>query len=114
MPIHNADISAAFTEIADLLEIQGENPFRVRAYRNASRSVVELGRSGQTMIAQGENMKGIPSIGDDLAAKMREIARRPRRLALHADSIQRPAGGSHFCQKHASHQVRTTAVQNRS
>lgn len=33
MPVHNADIAAIFTEIADLLEIQGANPFRIRAYR---------------------------------------------------------------------------------
>lgn len=39
MPLHNADIAAIFAEIADLLEIQGANPFRVRAYRNAARSV---------------------------------------------------------------------------
>jgi DNA polymerase (family 10) len=74
MPVHNADVAAVFTEIAGLLEIQGENPFRVRAYRNAARSVGELGRSVQTMIAQGEDLKGIPGIGDDLAAKIQEIA----------------------------------------
>lgn len=33
MPVQNADVAAVFAEIADLLEIQGENPFRVRAYR---------------------------------------------------------------------------------
>ena len=39
MPVHNADIAAVFEEIADLLEIKGENPFRIRAYRNAARTV---------------------------------------------------------------------------
>ncbi|MFM0511708.1 DNA polymerase/3'-5' exonuclease PolX [Paraburkholderia sp. RL17-373-BIF-A] len=73
MPVHNADVAAVFNEIAELLEIQGENPFRVRAYRNAARSVGELGRSVQTMIAQGEDLKIIPGIGDDLAAKIQEI-----------------------------------------
>jgi all-trans-retinol 13,14-reductase len=74
MPVHNADITAVFTEIAELLEIQGENPFRVRAYLNAARSVGELGRSVQTMIAQGEDPKDIPGIGDDLDATIREIS----------------------------------------
>lgn len=74
MSVRNADIGAVFTEIADLLEIQGENPFRVRAHRNAARSVGELGRSVQTIIAQGEDLKDIPGIGDDLAAKIQEIA----------------------------------------
>jgi len=74
MPIHNADIAAIFTEIADLLEIEGDNPFRVRAYRNAARSVGELGRSVQTMIAKGDDLKSVPGIGADLDAKIREIA----------------------------------------
>lgn len=39
MPKHNADIAAIFEEIADLLEIQGSNPFRIRAYRNAARVI---------------------------------------------------------------------------
>ncbi|HET7831516.1 MAG TPA: helix-hairpin-helix domain-containing protein [Gallionella sp.] len=39
IPVHNADIAAIFEEIADLLEIQGANPFRIRAYRNAARTV---------------------------------------------------------------------------
>ncbi len=39
MPIHNADCAEVFSEIADLLAIQGTNPFRVCAYRNAARTV---------------------------------------------------------------------------
>ena len=39
MPVHNADIARVFDKIPDLLEIQGENPFRVRAYRNAARTI---------------------------------------------------------------------------
>lgn len=73
MPVHNADIAAIFTEIADLLEIEGENPFRVRAYRSAARSLGGLGRSVQTMIAQGEDLKSVPGVGADLDAKIREI-----------------------------------------
>lgn len=38
MFIHNADIATVFGEIADLLEIQGANQFRVRAYRDAART----------------------------------------------------------------------------
>ena len=44
MPITNADVVAVFSEIADLLEIEGANPFRIRAYRNAARMLGELGR----------------------------------------------------------------------
>jgi len=73
MPIHNADIAAVFGEIADRLEIEDANPFRVRAYRNAARRVGELGRSVRTMIEQGADLDALPGIGPDLAGKMREI-----------------------------------------
>lgn len=43
MPVHNADIAAIFEEIAELLEIENANPFRVRAYRNAARALQSLG-----------------------------------------------------------------------
>lgn len=73
MPIHNADLAEVFGEIADLLEIQGGNPFRVRAYRNAARSVGEYAQNVRTMVAQGADLKAIPAIGDDLALKIEEI-----------------------------------------
>ncbi|MDN7451549.1 DNA polymerase/3'-5' exonuclease PolX [Burkholderia cenocepacia] len=74
MPIHNAECAAVFAEIADMLEIQGANPFRVRAYRNAARTIADYGRDIPTMIAKGDDLGKIPSIGADLAAKLREIA----------------------------------------
>jgi len=75
MPVHNADIGAIFEEIADLLEIRGENPFRVRAYRNAARSVGELGRDLATLLEEGQDLPKIPGVGADLAAKIREICK---------------------------------------
>lgn len=74
MPVHNADFAAVFSEIADLLEIEAANPFRVRAYRNAARTVGGYGRDVAQMIAKGEALDDIPAIGTDLAAKLREIA----------------------------------------
>ena len=44
MPVHNADIAAIFEEIAVLLEIESDNPFRVRAYRNTAHTVQSLGQ----------------------------------------------------------------------
>ncbi|VWB87261.1 DNA polymerase/3'-5' exonuclease PolX [Burkholderia lata] len=74
MPIHNAGCAAVFAEIADMLEIQGANPFRVRAYRNAARTIADYGRDIPTMVANGDDLGKIPSIGPDLASKLREIA----------------------------------------
>ena len=53
MPVHNADIAAIFEEIADLLEIDNDNPFRIRAYRNAARSMMALGRDASELVEQG-------------------------------------------------------------
>lgn len=50
MPVHNADIAAIFEEIADRLEIQGANPFRIRAYRNAARTLGELPQAGKSVV----------------------------------------------------------------
>ncbi|MDO8438428.1 MAG: DNA polymerase/3'-5' exonuclease PolX [Nitrosomonadaceae bacterium] len=73
MPCHNADVAAIFEEIADLLEIQGANPFRIRAYRNAARSIGELSEEVYLLLEKGEDLTRLPGIGDDLAAKIREI-----------------------------------------
>ncbi|WP_413438939.1 DNA polymerase/3'-5' exonuclease PolX [Sulfuriferula sp. GW1] len=74
MPIHNADIAAIFEEIADLLEIEGANPFRIRAYRNAARVVGEYGRELRALLDNGADLPRLPGIGADLAGKIREIA----------------------------------------
>ena len=63
MPIHNTDIAAVFDEIADFLEIGGENPFRIRAYRNAARTVRGLGSELRDMVYQLEDLTRLPGIG---------------------------------------------------
>jgi DNA polymerase (family X) len=73
MPVHNADIAAIFDEIADLLEIESANPFRVRAYRNAARTLRDLKREVAAMIAEREDVTELPGIGEDLASKIKEI-----------------------------------------
>ena len=73
MPVHNADIAADFDELADLLEIEGANPFRIRAYRNAARTLRDLPTDVAAMLDQGEDLTELPGIGKDLAAKIKEI-----------------------------------------
>jgi DNA polymerase (family 10) len=73
MPVHNADIANMFEKVADLLEIQGENPFRVRAYRQGARTVAGHSRELAEMIAAGEDPQVLPGIGEDLAEKIREL-----------------------------------------
>lgn len=62
-----------FSEIADLLDVQGGNPFRIRAYRNAARMITNLGRGVADMLRAGENLDDLRGIGIDLAGKIAEI-----------------------------------------
>ena len=82
MAVHNANISKIFTRLADLLEIEGANPFRVRAYRTAAQTIDDLPRSATEMIAAGEDLTELPGIGKDLAAKIQEIAETGRLQVL--------------------------------
>lgn len=82
MPVHNADIAAIFAEMADLLEIENENPFRVRAYRSAAQSIGSLGREVAELLQQGEDLTRLPGIGTDLATKIAEIVRTGHASAL--------------------------------
>ena len=73
MPVQNAEIAAMFDQTADLLEIQGENQFRVRAYRRAARTIEGLPQSVRSMLASGADLSELPGIGKDLASKIAGI-----------------------------------------
>ncbi len=73
MPIHNADIAKRFEEFADLLEIKGDNPFRIRAYRNAARVVEDLPHELAGMVEEEKDLTKLSGIGKDLAEKIEEI-----------------------------------------
>ena len=73
MSITNSDIAADFYELAALLELDNANPFRVRAYRNAARTIENLPNELADMIAQEQDLTGIAGIGKDLAQKIIEL-----------------------------------------
>ena len=68
--MNNAKIAAIFDEVADLLEFQDANPFRVRAYRKGARTIRDLAEPVTAIIADPErDLTDIDGIGKDLAAK---------------------------------------------
>lgn len=73
MSITNSDIAADFYELAALLELDNANPFRVRAYRNAARTIENLPTELADMIAQGKDLTEIAGIGKDLAQKIIDL-----------------------------------------
>ncbi|HUL70642.1 MAG TPA: DNA polymerase/3'-5' exonuclease PolX [Gemmatimonadales bacterium] len=91
--MENAEIARLFREMADLLEIEGANPFRVRAYRTASRtadthpeSLAEMARHHPDQLTE------LPGIGEDLAQKIEEIVRTGKLAALKEVSRRTPTG----------------------
>ena len=82
MAVHNANIAETLRHVADLLEIEGANPFRIRAYRRAAQTVEDLPQSAAKMVADGKTLVGLPGIGKDLAGKITEIVNTGRLGAL--------------------------------
>src|SRR5216110_1040077 len=66
-------IAEALEEIATLLELKEENPFKIRAYQNAARSIEAFGASFSDLQNQ-ETLEKIPGIGKAIAAKISELA----------------------------------------
>jgi len=92
MPVHNTDIAVIFNEIADLLEIENANPFRIRAYRNAARTLQGMGQEASAYVQQGKDLTQLSGIGKDLAAKILEILETGRCQALEKLRKATPAG----------------------
>lgn len=92
MPIYNSDIAAVFDELADFLEIEGANPFRIRAYRNAARTIRGLGPELGDMVDQGDDLTQLPGIGKELAAKIAEILETGTAKALTKLQQRHPKG----------------------
>ncbi len=84
--VDNAAIARLLFEIGDLLEIRGDNPFKIRAYRNAGETVTAEPTSVAAFDEAG--LRALPGIGRDLAARIREIVETgdtPFRTELLAD-----------------------------
>jgi DNA polymerase (family 10) len=91
MTVHNSDIAKIFITLADLLEIEGANPFRIRAYRRAAEVIEDLPKNAADMLRAGADFEELPGIGEDLAGKMREIIETGRLKALEAVEARTPS-----------------------
>ena len=72
--MENAAIADVFEEMADLLEFKGENPFRIRAYRNGAKAIRDLDESVAAILAdESRDLKDIPGIGKTLVEKTQTL-----------------------------------------
>ncbi len=91
MTVQNAEIADRFEHLADLLELEGANAFRVRAYRNAARLIRGHARSLAEMLEEGADLAELPGIGADLAGKVATLVRTGRLPLLDQLAARVPA-----------------------
>ena len=73
MRVSNQYIASIFAEIADLLDIEEANPFRVRAYRNAARTILSSPKNMTDLVEEGADLTKLRGIGKELSQKIIEI-----------------------------------------
>lgn len=69
----NTEIAKVFQDMADLLELKGENPFKIRAYQRAARAIEHLPKELEIMVEEGEDLQNIPGVGEAIAKKITEL-----------------------------------------
>ena len=78
-PIHrpiavtNLEIADALDRLADLLQVERENQFKVRAFRRAARAVEAHAVPMADLVARGGDPRTLPGVGDAVAACIREL-----------------------------------------
>jgi DNA polymerase (family 10) len=89
--MENLEIAAALKEMATLLEIKGGvNPFRIRAYRNAVRTIEEHPVPIRKLLEEGEDLTELPAIGKDMASHIAELVNTGRLSELEAVAEEVP------------------------
>ncbi len=88
----NADVAQLFEKLADLLDIRGENQFRVRAYRNAARTISGMQSNVAELVEHGEDLSKYQGIGTAIAEKISEIVRTGRLSKLEEVERELPEG----------------------
>lgn len=88
----NRALARVLHEIADLLEIKGENPFRVRSYRLAAEGIEASDADVATLVARGESLNALPGVGPGIAARLSEIVQEGS-SAYHRELLEEVPGG---------------------
>ncbi len=90
--MENKQIANFFARIAELLEIQGDNPFRIRSYQNAARILGDMSDSVTQMVRDGRDLEEIPGIGAGISKKIVEIVETGELKFLDEQMRKVPAG----------------------
>ncbi|ART63494.1 DNA polymerase/3'-5' exonuclease PolX [Kushneria marisflavi] len=90
--MQNADIARTLNRLANMLDIEGANAFRVRAYRSAAQTIESHPRALQEMVALDEPLTELAGIGQDLAKKITELINTGRLTVLEEAEKRLPPG----------------------
>jgi DNA polymerase (family 10) len=69
----NAEVAKLLNNIGDLLEVKGENRFKILAYHKAANNILDLGQELYEMWQADQNLKGIPGVGQAISEKIDEL-----------------------------------------
>jgi len=70
--MRSSEVARVFQDVADLLELKGENPFKIRAYQKAARSIEHLPVEVEQLVAEGR-LREIPGVGEAITKKITEL-----------------------------------------
>jgi len=70
--MNNSEIAEIFQDIAVLLELKGENPFKIRAYQKVARSIKQLTVEVEQLVTEGR-LKEVPGVGEAITKKITEL-----------------------------------------
>lgn len=87
--VENREIANVLDDLGNLLEIDGEGPFRIRAYRNAADSIRFFDPPIERMVAEGRDLTELDDVGSGIAARIEEI------VARGADAFRRELEAKH-------------------
>src|SRR5438094_5499416 len=84
----NKAIAGILYETADLLEIDGQDSFRIRSYRNAAQAIEALPQQISELIGEPKKILEIPGIGKGMLVNMKEMFKEGK-LLLHAELLKK-------------------------
>ena len=70
--MENSEVARVFQDIADLLELKKENPFKIRAYRKVAGSIEELPVEVEQLVRE-DKLREVPGVGEAIAKKITEL-----------------------------------------
>jgi len=84
----NKAIAGVLYETADLLEIDGQDSFRIRSYRNAAEAIEGLPQAVEQLVCEPKKLLAVPGIGKSMAEKLQEICKQGK-LSLHTQLLEK-------------------------